>query len=275
MDVVREEQGQARKLAAIVLNWNEANMTIEAVKSLRSMTRVPDLILVVDNGSDSDCRETLQQLATTENVELRFLPENLGYAAGNNFGIRIALDKGCDWILVLNNDLTVMTDTASRLLSAAQRIDNVGLVSPTICSPRGEILFSGERFSWLLGGPRRNNGADILPGVALSPVASGACFLASREIFTRVGLLPEEYFLLWEDIEYSFRVSLAGFKNICVRNARAIHRASSTIGRATPLRTYFSMRNRLVFASRILNPLHFFLFSLHYLLVQAPITMAA
>ncbi len=232
------------KLVAVVLNWNGGDDTLAA---LASLTGIPTIC--VDNGS-TDGSDALVEERFPE-VELVRTGENLGFAAGNNVGIRRALEQSVDWILLLNSDAVAEAGLAEALERAAVARPDAGLLACKVLSADGsEVQYAGASFNARLGysGRVSTSGPNELRDVGR---ADGAAVAVSRAAAERAGLLNESLFLYVEDVEWSLRVRSAGFAVVFVPDARVRHKGSgSTGGRASTTNLYYDTRNTIVVSER-------------------------
>jgi len=244
------------RVVIIVLNWNRAQETIECITSLNRLNYHGFEILVVDNasqdGSVTTLKRTFPELAVIENAR------NLGYAEGNNVGIRHALNRGADYILVLNNDTVVEKDALSRLVDASQADEKVGVAGPKIYDFKepNKIWFAGANIDWSIGESHHiglgETDCGQFDGIVEVDRLTGCAMLIKREVFTTVGLFDPDYFLYFEDVDFCVRAHKAGYKNICVQTAKVWHKESSSTGanRGSDLHTYYHTRNRLLFLQK-------------------------
>lgn len=245
----------ADKTVAVVLNWNGAAHTVRCVAALKRARPAPPAILVVDNGSHDGSVERIK--AECPGVRLVESGSNLGYAGGNNVGIRAALESGARYVLLINNDVEVDPDCIARLEAALDADKRAGAAGPLLLSP------GPERRIWAAGGElahrenvtrlrgfgqlcngryRADEDVDYLPGCAI---------LVRREAFAKIGLLDESFFCYMEDVEFGRRLAAAGFKNRFVADAAAQHDASaSTGGGYSPARKYMNAVNSVRFLKR-------------------------
>lgn len=267
-----------KNICAVVLNWNRREETIECLESLGNLSLPKGYsfrVVVVDNGSTDGSREVFENLSSKiENVYFVETGNNLGYAGGNNFGIKYCLEKlKSDLILVINNDIVPDKDFLLPLIDEVEK-EGVGIACPKVYFAKG-FEFHKERYKrselgrviWYAGGRIDWNnvfaihiGLDIVDSRRFnkrdeSEFATGSCMLVKQQIFESVGLFDEKYFLYWEDIDFSVRVRRAGFKIIYQPNARVWHKVSSSSGIGSKLNDYFLTRNRLYFGFKY-APLH-------------------
>ncbi len=231
------------KLVAVVLNWNGGRDTLEALRSLEGVETI-----CVDNAStDGSDAEVEQQLP---GVELLRTGANLGFAGGNNVGIRRALERGADWVLLLNNDATAEPGLPAALERAAAARPDAGLLACTILNPDGTVQYGGGTFNARLGysGRLETHRPTELRDVAR---ADGAAVAVSRAAVDRAGLLDESLFMYVEDVDWSLRVRAAGLAVVLVPDALVRHKGSAASGggRST-LNLYYDTRNTIVVAER-------------------------
>jgi len=239
----------APKVIAIVLNWNRAQDTARCVHSLLASDYQPLEILVVDNGSSLSEYENLQK-ALPEIPILRSL-ENLGFAGGNNLGLRYALAQSVAYVLVINNDTVVDARMVGQLVAAAEAHPQAGVVGPIIyyLDQPQDVWFAGYRFDHGIYLLRRGlNLRPPLQAVEQVDFVSGCAMLMRREVLERVGLFSEDYFMYYEDLDYCFRVKQAGLRILCVTGARMWHAVSASTGGAdSPLKQYYQVKSSLIF----------------------------
>ena len=192
-------------------------------------------------------------------VELIENARNLGYAGGNNVGIRHALEHGARWVVLLNNDATLAPDAIDAFERAAAAYPHAGLLSGKVLfqDPPDRIWFAGQRFNATLGYSGRPRGYGRPDGLEYSRVepterAAGALMAASRGAIDAAGLLDEELFAYIEDVDWSLRVREAGFEVLFVPDARAWHAVGgSTGGEYGSVQTlYYGVRNMVVVCER-------------------------
>ena len=242
-------------IVAVVVNYRTFNATAAAVKSLTLSKPPLAEIVVVDNGSGDGSAEQLRGLPGVRLVEAT---DNCGFSAGCNIGIREALRLKAERILLINSDAVVQPDSIALLNAALDRDPTLGIVGPMILdrSKPGVVESIGIRYLGTtcrmrhLGfGARR----EEIRGLALPNIdaVSGCAMLIRREVFESIGLLNEDYFFGFEDLDFCLRARAAGHGTACVHTAAALHEGSLSIGKSSALRTYFATRNHLLMASRL------------------------
>lgn len=248
----------ASVLAAVVLNYRTPEQTWLAVRSLQTSYRPPDRILVVDNGSGDGSAAMLREALTR--VEIVETGLNLGFAGGCNVGIRSALEAGADHVLLVNSDVVLAPDAIDRLLAAFEADVTLGIVAPLLLSREepGRIASAGIRYSRTTGRMRQRGSGRTVAALGRAPEAingvSGCVMLIRRSVFEAAGLLDEDYFFSFEDIDFCLRAADAGFQSACVLASVAYHEGASTIGRRSSRRVYFATRNHLKLQARVGAP---------------------
>jgi GT2 family glycosyltransferase len=236
-------------VAAVVLSWNGREDTLACLRSLAG--EAVDAI-VVDNASEDGSAEAVE-LAFPD-VELMRNDVNRGYAGGMNVGIRRALERGADHVLLLNNDVEVELGAVARLAAAAE---GAGAVSPliTFADHPETVWYAGASFDPRRGYNGRHRGlgrpAAEFTRVAETDRACGAAMLIPRAALDEVGLLDEELFAYFEDAEWSLRARRAALPIRVAPAARVRHKVSaSTGGEGSEAAIYYSVRNLLQITER-------------------------
>lgn len=222
-------------LHAVVLSWNGREDTLACLESLRGLPTI-----CVDNGSTDGSQAAVRE--RFPEVELVETGANLGYTAGNNVGLRRALDRAADWVLLVNNDTVAEPGLAAALERAAAARPDAGLLACQVLHPDGRVQYAGARVPrWGYGRGRS------LSSLGDTDRADGAAMAVSRAAFVRAGPLAEELFAYVEDVEWSLRIRRAGFAVVFVPDARIVHKGSaSTGGPGSPTALYYDTRNTIV-----------------------------
>jgi GT2 family glycosyltransferase len=202
------------KTAAVILNWNQAPMTEKAAMSVLDDV---ESVYLVDNGSRASDRDRLEKFSRMAGMNFIGNDTNLGYAAGNNVGIRRALLDGWDAVLVMNNDATAHTGAVRALAARLLAAPHVGVVAPTVVDiPSGRVLHTSCRLDLNSGRAEWEDSGIALKDVHLSPrptgYVSGEAFLARTGVFREIGAFDERFFCYYEDVEWSVRVRRSGWK---------------------------------------------------------------
>ena len=235
------------RVVAVVVSWNGREDTLAALESLRGID-----VVVVDNGSVDGSADAIAE--RFPEVELIRAGVNLGFAGGNNAGIRRALDLGADWVLLVNNDATVEPGIVEALAAAAEARPDAGVLAcKVLFADSDRLWYAGAGFNPYLGRSRHERfGKPDEPGTLRDTArATGAGMAVSRAAIEAAGLLDEEFFLYAEDLEWCLRIQAAGFAVVYVPEARVRHRVSASSGGAgSPTASYYEARNVLAVVER-------------------------
>lgn len=234
-----------------LVNYKQPKLTIECIESIFDDGYPSVRIVVVDNDSGDGSAAMLQK-AFEDNANVTLLEgrENLGFARATNLGMRLLLEQGCEHIMMLNNDTLVQKDMISTLVEYSEKYDCISV--PLMYDGTGErIWYAGGSLSWRGISTHRAEGKYLdevsLPASDFVEFATGCCMMIPKRILAKGLYLPEEYFLYFEDYDYSYTLKEQQEKICFCRDARLIHKVSSTTkGKDSPLTLYYSTRNRLI-----------------------------
>ena len=239
------------EMSVVILAWNNASDTLACLESLKR-DAPGSITIVVDNGSTDD---TYQEIAASRLADVLIRNKaNLGFAEGNNVGLRRALELTSPLIMILNNDTVVTPGMVERL--AATALENAGCaVSPLI------VYNDDPDVPWFAGGildegwPRHLRPDELRPmptGLRDSQILSGCCIIAHRDIWTEVGLFDTDYFLIFEDSDWSLRARSHGVTLLVAYEAVLRHKVSRSFrsGAASMLGAYYYGRNGVLFHAR-------------------------
>ena len=240
------------KVFIIILNWNNWSDVIECLESLKNNDYPNYEVVIVDNGS----KERPQ--APSSDIKIIYNKKNLGFSEGNNIGIKYALENGADYVLLLNNDTIVSNNFLSKLVKVAESDKEIGMTAPKIYSydQKDKIWFAGGKINWLYnkgemkGYDEIDRGQYDLPEMQNSDYLTGCCLLVKKNVIEKIGLLPEEYFLYYEDTDWSFSVQKAGFKNVFVPGSKIWHKGSKSSQEFSVPYIYYHVRNGLILAKK-------------------------
>ena len=240
------------QVEVIVLNWNGLQDTLACLASLARVDYPRVRITVVDNGSIDGSPALLRQ--RFPGLTVIETGENLGYASGNNVGLRCAVERGADYVLLLNNDTEVAPDFLRRMVEVADADPRVGVAGPTIYYyDQPQLIWSaGGAIDWARGRTQMIGLGELDEGqFGTEPrevdFITGCALLVRREALERVGLLDGQFFLYYEEVEWCVRVRRGGFKVLHVPGARVWHKIPLDARGDSPEVHYYMTRNRLLF----------------------------
>ncbi len=268
---MRSPEIKSPKIAIVILNWNGKKDTKECLNSLKQITYSNYEIILVDNGSVDGSVEMLEK----EHQEIVLIKnkENLGFTGGNNVGIKKALEHNADYVLLLNNDTTVEQDFLEKMVGVAEQDASIGIVGPKIYyySLPYIIWSAGGKYIHFLGKARTNgiNKTDSPEYNVQREVSwvTGCAMMIKREVFEKIGLLEEQYFSNYEDLDFCISAERARYTIYYAPEAVIYHKVARDWGGLdNPLYIYYQIRNNLLFIERKIKfpeniiPLLFLLF---------------
>jgi GT2 family glycosyltransferase len=243
-------------VAVVVLSWNGREDTLACLASLARVEAPAPVAIVVDNGSTDGTSEAVRE--AFPDVELVRTETNLGFAEGNNVGIRHALTLGVGYVLVLNNDVEVDPAFIGALVEEAGRRPEAGALCSKIlyADPADLIWFAGASFDPRSGYNGRQRGYrerddGRFDGVVETDRACGAAMLVPRSVLEEVGVFDAELFFYSEDTDWSLRAHAAGYRHYVVPASRLWHKVSVTSGgENSPTTLYYGVRNTIAVCER-------------------------
>jgi GT2 family glycosyltransferase len=261
----------APRVSIITINYNQLALTCALLGSLRKVT-YPDVeVIVVDNASV----ENPVPVIAKDFPEVKCIrsEKNLGFAGGNNLGIESSSGK---YLMFLNNDTEVDPSFIEPLVSLFEKNPKAGIASSKIIYYNSDNIiqyagstninpFTGRNKR--VGFMERDNGQhDTLRETDL---AHGAAMMVPRSVIEKAGMMPEFFFLYYEEIDWCESIKKAGYKIYYVPASKIYHKESMSIGKKSTLKTYYMTRNRVLFMRRHttgLTKLFWFLFFLSFTL---------
>lgn len=289
-----------KKVFLIVLNWNGGEMTLNCLKSLEKV-KCDNFILeviVVDNGSTDESVGKIKNYieeyslkfvsgtgrqvkkeeihvppirdnSCTQSIRLLENRVNLGYAEGNNVGIRYALENNADYVCLLNNDTRVSSDFLLELIEVAESDERIGVVGGKIYFEKG-YEFHQDRYKkeelgkviWYAGGEidwsnvyAKHRGMDKVDEGQFDEVietgfVNGCLMLIKSEVIKKVGLFDPNYFLYFEENDFCQRARKEGFKLFYTPKSFIWHLNAGSSAPGSGLHDYFLTRNRLLFGMK-------------------------
>ncbi|MFQ3576488.1 MAG: glycosyltransferase family 2 protein [Cytophagales bacterium] len=239
-------------VSIITVNFKQTEVTLQLLDSLKKVTYPNYEIIVVDNGSGENLGSVLSEsYHDCIYVESK---ENLGFAGGNNLGIQKALGK---YLFFINNDVEVEANFLQPLVDLAESDSSIGMISPKI------IYYDSDNTIQYAGSiginPYTGRGAKIgwnqkdngdFDKIYETSLGHGAGMLVPMDVIKQVGMLPEIFFLYYEEHDWCEAIKRAGYKVYYCGLSTIFHKESVSVGRQSTLKTYYMARNRVLFIRR-------------------------
>ncbi len=263
-----------KTVSVITVNFNHNHITEELLNSIAKENTYPSLeIIVVDNGSKIN--PVTEWKEKYPNVAFIRSDINLGFAGGNNVGIKAA--KG-DYLFFVNNDTEFTTGLVETLVKTLDDETKVGIVSPKIryFDQKDMLQYAGYTDmnyytcrNNCIGQFENDNGQyDKVTGK--TGFAHGAAMMIKREAVDKAGLMPENFFLYYEEMDWCDHIKRAGYEVWVNMQALIYHKESVSVGRKSALKEYFMNRNRILFIRRNANFSQRLFFYFFFILVVTP-----
>ena len=259
-------------VSIITINYNNLKVTLELLQSIKECIYKNLQVIVVDNGSDEDPKESI--LRNYPQVKVVRSDVNLGFSAGNNLGSKHA--KG-EYIFFVNNDTLFAENVVEELLAPFQKYDKLGIVSPKVIYYElpNIIQYAGSTEINPLTGRNKIIGQGQVDNDELYPsgftyFAHGSAMIIKKDLLYQIGGFPKIYFLYYEEMEYSIRLRRAGYKIFYNNKAVIYHRVSYSTGEDSPLKTYYMTRNRIMFMRRNFNSFQYLIFAFFLIFFTIP-----
>lgn len=248
-----------KRTAVVLLNYNSFQDTVNCIHQLKEIGVEKRSIIVVDNHSTNESIDHLK----LEKVNLVQSKVNKGYGAGNNLGLLKAIELGFQYVCVMNSDIQFEYDFLTPLIKRLDNHSNIGVIGPTILTRQTKKIFSQGGFFHFYSGKAYFDKIKNLShkdGMIDVDYISGACLVTRAATIKQVGLIPEVYFLNFEDNEWCLNFKKNELKVVCDLHENVIHEGESTINTISGLQTYFLRRNMVLFEKRNANFVQFIIF---------------
>ena len=242
------------RVAIIVLNWNGWRDTLECLASLQKLDYPNYEIVIVDNGSTDESRDEIRK--AYPDLAILQMADNLGFAAANNYAIRYVVDKGADFVWLLNNDTVVDHEALRALVTEVLSDRRIGMVGSKIrryYQPR-TIGFAGGVINMPTARTRHVGAHELDVGQWDVPrdvdYVSGCSMLISRELVEDVGLMDRRFFLFFEETDWAVRARQKGWRVLYQPRSTIWHKGSASARLDSPYMVFHFARSMLLFAKK-------------------------
>jgi len=257
-----------KKLSLVILHFINQELTDQCLESVGKLNRKGFELqtIVVNNNPQENLKDLEKKFSDFVFIETG---KNLGFTGGNNLGIKQALGGKADWIFVVNNDTILDKDLIVQLIKVGESDEKIGILGPKIFfapgyefhkerykpNERGKVIwYAGGLIDWqnVLASHQGVNEVDKgqYEEQIETDFISGCAMMVKREVFEKIGLLDEKYFLYLEDNDFCQRAKRAGFNLVCAPKAKLWHANAGSSAVGGPLQDYYITRNRMLFGFR-------------------------
>jgi GT2 family glycosyltransferase len=259
-------------VSIITVNYNNTGLTVDLLHSVGYLTYPNVEVIVVDNASRESPVASLQEIYPE--VKIIMSPKNLGFAGGNNLGIKVA--KG-EFLFLVNNDTVLTPNILEGLVETFQTYPDAGVVSPKFHyyhSP-GTIEFAGYEEVNIFSGRNKMVGCGKkdygqYDKATLTHYAHGGGMMLPARVVEQVGLMPEVYFLYYEEFDWCEQIKRKGYNIYYQPKSLIYHKESMTVGKKSTLKTFYLNRNRILFMRRNVKGWPLLVFTLFYVCCTIP-----
>jgi len=263
-----------KRTSIISVNFNQPQVTIDFLRSIKLHANQSEIeVILVDNGS----REDHQASFLSEYPELIYISseQNLGFAGGNNLGIKRASG---DYLLLLNNDTEITAGLIETLSGELENNPQIGMISPLLLYFDAPEVIQYAGFSEMnyltcrnsvIGGMELNTG-QYNQQSRETAFCHGAAMMCRSADLESVGLMEEQFFLYYEELDWCEKFKRAGKKIWFTGKTTVYHKESMSVGKESIIKTYFMTRNRMLFIRRNTGLINTLLFCIYYICLACP-----
>jgi len=259
-------------VSLVTINYNSKEDTLAFLNALFFSKADSDInfeVIVVDNNSDEDPTEAIKSLYPE--VFVLKSKTNTGFAGGNNLGI--SKSQG-DYVFIVNNDAIVSINALELLISQYEKNPSYGILCPLIKNPDDSIQFAGyTRLNTLTGRNKTilktNSNSEIID----TAYPHGAAMLISRKNLEKVGLMTENYFLYYEELDWGEAFRRNNLKVGVSQISSIKHKESSSVNKISELKLYFVTRNRILFVRKNFHHINQFIFAVFFFTISVPFNL--
>lgn len=259
-------------VSIVILNYNQLEVTVEFLESCKVLSYDNYEIILVDNNSNESPFDYVR--TNFPEVIMVMNDKNLGFTGGNNSGIKVS---NGDYIFIVNNDTEVTENLLEELLKPFNIDDTIGIVCPKIKFFSNPNLIQYAGYNPINPYTGRNSAIGNLQvdkgqfdDGYYTNYAHGAAMMVKREVFEKVGLFPDHFFIYYEELDFSVRARKAGYKIFYQGKCEIYHKESITVGKESVLKAYYQNRNRIMYMRRNCKKHQFFIFMLFFMILSFP-----
>lgn len=257
-----------KKVSIITINYNALEDTLAFLASIEACRIDSNLdfeVIVVDNASEESPRKALIEYPWAKLVQSKY---NLGFAGGNNLGV---LDSSGEYLFFVNNDTSLDLTDLEKLISQYEANPEYGLLTPVILNEDTSIQYAGyTELNTLTGRNKLIDWIEEDTEIKETSYPHGAAMLISRKNLEKVGMMAENYFLYYEELDWGNRIKQAGMKiGVCL-SSKIIHKESASVSKISECKLYFMTRNRILYIRKHFTKAQRLMFSSFFFLVSIP-----
>lgn len=229
---------------AVVVTYNRYELLKECLGMFHGMSVKPSKVIVVDNASTDGTSVFLEQMGKDPLYKIVTLEKNIGGAGGFSYGIRLAVEEGCDWVWLMDDDTIPGVDSLELLCDRVASDSTIGFASSRV------VWTDGNDHAMNI--PKFAQGEEGVEGCKFLDSASFVSLMVRSSVVKNIGLPYKEFFIWVDDTEYTQRIVRAGYKGIFVNDSIVVHKTKDNYGpiiETAPVSTawkfYYGQRNSM------------------------------
>lgn len=247
-------------LGIVIANWNGEKLIDKCLLSLQSQSFNDFKIYIIDNNSKDNSKSVINKYKSKLNIELIEMNYNSGFAPANNIGIKMAIDDGCSYILTLNNDVEVPSESLENAMSFIKsnksfdffQLFMINYFERNKCDAAG-LIFNDKLIPKQIG-YRQDINNIIDSDIDIEGVCAGAAIYSAKSL-EKVKLdngdyFDSNFFAYYEDVDLSLRLKRAGFKATVLKDSIVYHMHSATGNKTSGFKEYYLARNLFIYTKR-------------------------
>lgn len=254
------------QVSFITVNYNGISETVELIKSIQELvTEIDYEIVVVDNASKEDPSDYFK--SAFPSINFIRSAHNLGFAGGNNLGIK---HSDGEYLFFINNDTILTKELTTGMIKRFEHNPNLGMLSPKILFFNSNVIqYAGFRpldiFARNSAIGNKEQDSLMYQDYQQTYSGHGAAMMVPRRVVEEVGEMSESFFLYYEELDWACQIRNFGYEIYVDQSLIIFHKESTSVGKSSPLKTYYQFRNRILFVRRNYSPLKKW-FTLSYLI---------
>lgn len=245
-----------QRICIILVNYNGIRDTIECIESIKKTTYSNYYVVVIDNASTKGDINIIKQ--RWDDIIIIKNDENVGFAKANNIGIKYALEHDSDLIVLLNNDTIVNCDFLMKILDKFNAY-NIEVLTCAIkyYGDKEKYWYAGGEFKWSKGYGVHYTDKRLKNEINEISFMTGCCIIARCDVFRQI-MLPEDYFMYFEDVDFCLELKEKNIKMYYTPDFCIYHKVSSSTGVESPFFVYYWNRNRIILCNKYLKKISYY-----------------
>ena len=261
-----------KKIYIVILHYGSLEVTKKCVNSLYKNEHYFTKLIIVNNSNITLTPKNFNK----KEIKIINNGRNLGFAGGVNVGITFSLKEKANYIVLLNNDTQISKPFIEGLINVFKKHSDLGIVGPSICFQRNNLTIYdlGGKINWLIGRTTHDEVGTIDDNREREvDYVTGAAMIIKREVFEKIGLFDDSFFLYYEDVDFCIRAHKKGYKIMVNPKVIITHALSKTVGKVSPLAVFHQTRSGLLFGKKYFRRFPYNIYHRVFIIMQTAIIM--